>query len=73
MYSLENGDRDTWEEFLRGNFSVNTSNNVPFTRIGVDQAMEHLNKVTKGQGGISGITSTPQTLLKFCLTGSRPL
>jgi len=56
----------TWEEFLRGNFSVDTSNNVPFTRIGVDQAMEHLNKVTKGQGGISGITSTPQTLLKFC-------
>ena len=69
MHSLEHGDRDTWEEFLRGNFSVNTSNNVPFTRIGVDQAMEHLNKVTKGQGGISGITSTPQTLLKFCLTG----
>lgn len=31
--------------------------------------MEHLNKVTKGEGGILGITSTLQTLLKFCLKG----
>ena len=30
--------------------------------------MEHLNKKTKGQGGISGITTYPATLLKFCLT-----
>ena len=47
---------------------MNNSNRIPFTRIGVDQAMEHLNKSTKGQGGISGITSYPATLLKFCLT-----
>jgi len=64
MHSLENGDLGGVPE---RNFSVNTSNNVPFTRISVDRAMEHLNKVTKGQGRISGITtSTPQTLLKFC-------
>jgi len=31
--------------------------------------MEHLNKCTKGQDGICGITSHPKTLLKFCLTG----
>jgi len=48
---------------------VNTINAVPFTRIGVDQAIEHLNKSAKGQGGISGITSYSKTLLKFCLTG----
>ena len=47
---------------------MNTSNPIPFTRIGVDQAMEHLNKSTKGQGGISGITSYPATPLTFCLT-----
>lgn len=69
MHELKSTDMDTWDEFQRGSFTVNTSNNVSFTRIGVDQAMEHLNKITKGKGGISGITSTPQTLLKFCLTG----
>ena len=31
--------------------------------------MEHLNKSTKGEGGIFGITSSPKTLLKLCLTG----
>jgi len=31
--------------------------------------MEHLNKCTKGQDGICGITSHPKTLLKYCLTG----
>ena len=47
---------------------MNTSNHIPFRRIGVDQAMEHLKKSTKGHGAISGITSYPATLLKFCLT-----
>src|SRR6218665_1836511 len=68
MQELENTDPSIWQEFLNGDFTVNTSNEVPFTRIGVDHAMEHLNKNTKGQGGISGITSHPNTLLKFCLT-----
>jgi len=69
MHELKNTDSDIWQEFVNGDFSVNTSNNVPFTRSGVDQAMEHLNKCTKGQGGICGITSHPKTLLKFCFTG----
>ena len=49
---------------------MNSSNTVPFTRIGIDHAMEHLIKSMKGQGGISGIsgiTSSPATLLKCCL------
>jgi len=69
MHEMKTTDPDIWQEFVNGDFTVNTSNTVPFTRIGVDQAMEHLNKSTKGQGGISGITSYPKTLLKFCLTG----
>ena len=69
MHELKKTDPDIWQEFVNGDFSVNTSNNVPFTRIGVDQAMEHLNKCTKGQDGICGITSHPKTLLKFCFTG----
>ena len=69
MHDMKTTDPDIWQEFVNGEFTVNTSNAVPFTRIGVDQAMEHLSKSTKGQGGIFGITSCSKTLLKFCLTG----
>ena len=41
---------------------------LPFTHIGIDHSMEHLNKSTKGQGGISRVTSYPTTFLKFCFT-----
>ena len=61
-------DPEFWQSSTDGDFTVNTSNRIPFTRIGVDQAMEHLNKSTKGQGGNSGITTYPTTLLKLCLT-----
>jgi len=69
MHHIQTSNPEIWQEFVNGDFTVNTSNTVPFTRIAVDQAMEHLNKSTKGQGGISGITSNANTLLKFCLTG----
>ena len=68
MDAITTSDPELWQSFTNGEFAVNTSNRIPFTRIGVDQAMEHLNKSTKGQGGISGITTNPATLLKFCLT-----
>ena len=41
---------------------------VPFTAIGVDQAQEHQNKVDKGAGGIAGITTHPESLLRYCLS-----
>lgn len=66
MHELKTTGPDIWQEFVNGDFAMNTSNTVPF--IGVDQTMEQLNKLNKGQGGISGITSYPKTLLKFCLT-----
>ena len=68
MDAINTSDPELWQTFNNGEFAVNTSNRIPVTRIGVDQAMEHLNISTKGQGGISGITSYPATLLKFCLT-----
>ena len=71
MHDMKTTDPDIWQEFVNSEFTVNTSNAVPFTRIGVDQAMEHLSKSTKGQGGISGITSCLKTLLKFYLTGPK--
>ena len=55
-------DPELRECFNNGEFAVNTRNRIPFARIGVDQAMEHLNNSTKGQGGIFGITSYPATL-----------
>ena len=68
MDDIKTSNPELWKSFSDGEFAVNTSNRIPFTRIGVDQAMEHLNKSTKGQGGICGITRYPATLLKFCLT-----
>lgn len=49
IHVFESADPDIWDEFLRGNFMVNTNSILPFTRVGVDLAMEHINKVTKDQ------------------------
>ncbi len=51
--------------FASGGFTVNTSNQIPFTRLGLDHAQEQQNKTLKGQGAINGITQSPATLLKF--------
>ena len=36
MYDMKPTDPDIWQEFVNGEFTVNTSNAVPFIRIGVD-------------------------------------
>ena len=38
-------------------------NPVPFRATGVDQAQEH-----EGHGGMSGITNSPEALLRYCLS-----
>lgn len=68
MHAMKTKDPSGWQSFMSGDFTVNTCNSIPFTRLGIDQAMEHLNKSTKGDGGICGITTYASTLLKFCLT-----
>ena len=68
MHHLETAEPAIWQEFVNSDFTVNTSNTIPSTCIGIDQAMEHLNKSTKGQGVFSRIASYPTTLLKFGLT-----
>ena len=67
MHDLQTSEPEILQDFANGDFTVKPSNTVPFTRIGIDHAMEQLNKSMKGQGGISGITSSPATLLKCCL------
>lgn len=67
MYQLQTTDPEAWLQFLSKDFTVNTSNKIPFTRLGIDHAQEQVNKNLKGQGAISGITQYPATLLKFCM------
>lgn len=68
MHAMDNKEPNIWQDFATGDFVVNKNNAMSVMRIGVDQAMEHLSRATKGPGGISGITSNPVTLLKFSLT-----
>jgi len=68
MHDLQTTEPEIWQEFVNGDFTVNSSSEVSFTRMGVDHAMDHPNMCMKGQGGISGITSSPATLLKVCLS-----
>ena len=67
MYHLRESNPSIWEELANGNFTVNT-NAIPFTSIGIDEAQEHINKVHKGDGAITGITTNPNSLLKYCLS-----
>jgi hypothetical protein len=53
MYQLQTTDPKLWLQFLSNDFTANTSNGIPFTRIGLDHAQEHVNKNLKGQGAIA--------------------
>lgn len=64
MFELETSHPHIWKNLKSGEFAV-TPNSIAFTSIGPDRAQEHLNK---GDGAISGITTDPQGLLKFCLS-----
>ena len=63
MYHLRDADPDTWS-FLKNNFCCRKSLR-PFTAIGVDHALEQVNKELKVVGGIVGL---PDHLLdKYCI------
>ena len=55
-----------WNDLVNGSFVVQkyTTN---FTAMGVDQAQQHINKIHKGDGGISENTTSPEALFKYCL------
>ena len=67
MYYLQHVKPEVWNDFAQGNFTVKT-NPMAFTTIGVDQAQEHVHKCHKGDGGVSGITTNPVALLRYCLS-----
>lgn len=66
MYSLQTTDPLIWAEFKLGNFCVN-KNIIPFCSIGVDHAIEHVNRMMKVKGGLGGITLRPAALARFFL------
>jgi hypothetical protein len=51
-------------ELHRGNYGVQWTEDTPFTHVDEDHAMEWVNGIGKGAGGISGITQTASTLLR---------
>ena len=44
-------DPDIHQEFIDGNFGVN-KNQIPFCAIGVDHALEHIDRIMKVTGGL---------------------
>ena len=52
MNQLKTDDPQTWDKFMAGDFTTSTSNQVPFTRLGVDQAQEHVNKKLRVHGAV---------------------
>ena len=48
-------DPEIYREFMNGNFSVH-KNESPFCAVGVDHALEHINRIMKVTGGLVGIT-----------------
>ena len=67
MYDLKTTNPQVWNEMEKGGFAIK-KNPVSFTAVGVDQAQEHINKIHKGDGGISGITNNTEALLRYCLS-----
>jgi hypothetical protein len=43
MYELQTADPEIWNDFRSKGFTVNTSNTIPFTRLGIDQAQDQAN------------------------------
>ena len=54
-----------WEQFKAREFAVST-NLIAFTAISIDQALEHINKIHKGYGGVNGMTTNPESILRCC-------
>ncbi|KAL5007723.1 hypothetical protein ScPMuIL_016529 [Solemya velum] len=67
MAALETTDPDIHKEFMDGNFTVH-KNKIPFCAVGVDHALEHINRIMKVTGGLVGITQNASARERFFLT-----
>ena len=67
MQLLKDTHPDVYLEFCKGNFSVVRTLNK-FNRVSTDQALEHINRISKVAGGLVGITRTDSARDRWCLT-----
>lgn len=67
MMELRTEDPETWKFFDDGNFTV-SKNEVPFTSIDPDHAIEHEHRPMKMKGGFVNITGNESALERFVLT-----
>jgi len=67
MKALKMTDPGIYQEFMDGNFSVH-KNEIPFCAVGVDHALEHINRIMKVTGGLVGITQNASARERFFLT-----
>ena len=67
MTALQTTNPDIYQEFMVGNFTVN-KNPIPFCAVGVDHALEHINRMMKVTGGFVGIAQNASARDRFVLT-----
>lgn len=67
MLELEATDKESWDFLEEGNFCV-SKNEIPFTSIDPDHAIEHEHKPLKIRGGFVGITGNEAALERFVIT-----
>ena len=67
MTALRVTDPDIHQEFIDGNFAV-IKNQIQFCTIGVDHALEHINRIIKVTGELLGITQNASTRERLFLT-----
>jgi len=67
MTALQSTDPDIHQEFINVNFVVN-ENQIPFCAIGVNHALEHINRIMKVTVGLVGITQNASAQERFFLT-----
>ena len=66
MHRLKIDDPDIHHEFMQGNVCVN-KNEIPFSAIGLDHAIENVNKLMKIRGGLKDLTQQPAAMARWFL------
>ena len=68
LLSLKQNCKDTYEEFMKGNFVTQKTGNK-FSAMAHDQVHKQLNAMVKGDGGVIGITNKDKTLRRQSVAG----
>lgn len=68
MVTLAEKHPAVYQEFLRGNFTVNKTGHT-FSNIAIDQAHEQNNACVKGDRGAVGLTQNPAALQRWMVSG----